>query len=61
MPLGRFVEGGGNDLAFDRARHVGHFLGTLVDEEDDEYRVRMVGGDGVGDALKENRFPRPGR
>ena len=33
---GGFVEGGGDDLGLDGALHFGHFLGTFVDEEDEE-------------------------
>jgi hypothetical protein len=37
---GRLVEGGGHHLAAHGARHLGHFLGALVDEEHDEDRPR---------------------
>ena len=40
----------------DRAGHVGHFFGALIDEEDDEGDLGVVGGDGVGDVLQEHRL-----
>ena len=46
----RLVEGRGDDLALDRALHVGDFFGPLVDQQDDERDLGMVGGDRVGDA-----------
>src|SRR5207248_9122144 len=48
------VEGGGHDLASHRPLHVGHFLGALVDQQDDEEGVGVVGGDGVRDVLQEH-------
>ena len=37
---GRLVEGRADDLALDRALHVGDFFGPLVDEQHDERRSR---------------------
>ena len=48
--LGRLVEGGGDDLALDRAAHVRDLLRPLADERDHEQDVGVVGGDAVGDA-----------
>ena len=53
---GGFVEGGGDDLGLDGALHFGHFLGTFVDEEDEESDVGVVGDDRVGDVLHQDRF-----
>ena len=49
---GRLVEGGGDDLRVDAALHVGDLFGTLVDEQDDEVHLRVVGSDGVGHFLQ---------
>ena len=56
MTGGGFVEGGGDDLGLDGALHFGHFLGTFVDEEDEESDVGVVGDDRVGDVLHQDRF-----
>ena len=53
---GGFVEGGGDDLGLDGALHFGHFLGTFVDEEDEESDVGVVGDDRVGDVLHQDRL-----
>ena len=53
---GGLVEGRAHDLALDRARHVGHFLGPLVDQQDDEIDLGMIVGDGVGDVLHHHRL-----
>jgi len=55
-----FVEGGADDFALDGALHVGDFLRALVDEQDDEHDLRMVGGNGVGDGLQAAWFCRCG-
>ena len=57
------VEGRGHDLhrLGGVAAEVGHLLGPLVDEEHDDVHLRMVGGDGVGDLLEDDRLAGPGR
>ena len=55
-----FVEGRGDDFRIDGARHVGYFFGTFVDEEHHEVSVGIVGGNGVGDLLHQNRLTRFG-
>ena len=40
--LGRLVEGRGDDLALDRAAHVGDLFGPLADERDHEEDVGVV-------------------
>ncbi len=52
----RFVEGGGDDLAFHAARHVGDFLRPLVDQQHDQEDFRVVGGDRGGDVLQHHRL-----
>ena len=58
MVLGRLVEGRGDDLALDRAAHVGDFLRALADERDHEQDLGVVGADAVGDLLEEHRLAR---
>ena len=59
MAYGRLVEGRADDLALDRAHHVGDLLRPLVDQQDDEIDLRMTGGDGVGDVLQHHRLAGP--
>ena len=47
------VERGGDDLALDRAPHVGDFFGALVDQQHHQLDVGVVGLDGVGDLLED--------
>ena len=58
VSLGLLVEGGGDDLARDVALEVGHLLGPLVDEQDEEVDVGVVLGDRVGDLLEEDGLAR---
>ena len=54
------------DVAVVRARHhfrgrhgapnFGHFLGTFVDEEDDQFHLRMILHHRIGDVLEEGRL-----
>mgnify|MGYP003693909197 CR=1 FL=1 len=57
VALRRLVEGRGDDLALDRALHVGDFLGPLVDEQHDERDLRMIRRDGVRQRLEDHRLP----
>ena len=59
--LGRTIEGGGDDLALDRALHVGDFLRALVDEHDHEMALGVVGDNRIGDRLEHHRLARLGR
>ena len=59
MPLGGLVEGRADHLSIDRALHVGHLLGTLVNEEHDQDHFLMIGHDTVGDRLQEHGFAGP--
>ena len=56
VALGRFVEGRRDHLAVHRTLHVGDFLRPLVDQQDDQVALRMIGGDGVGDVLQQHRL-----
>ena len=55
--LGMLVERRGDDLAVDRALHVGHLFRTLVDEQRDDVRFRMVDRDRVRDVLESVVLP----
>ena len=39
-----------------RALHVGHFFRALVDQQHDQIGFGVIGGDGVGDLLEEDRL-----
>jgi hypothetical protein len=41
----RLVEGGGDDFAFHRALHVGDLFRALVDKQNDEHNLWVIGGD----------------
>ena len=56
VAAGRLVEGAGDDFAAHRARHLGDFLGTLVDQQHDQVALRMVGRDRRGDVLQQHRL-----
>ena len=56
VACGGFVEGGGDDFAFDGALHVGDFFGPLVNEQHDEDDFGVVRRDGVGDGLQQHGF-----
>src|ERR1700722_8865174 len=61
---GHIVECGADDLAVgapDFAPHVRDFLGSLVDEEDEELALRMVLQDAVGNLLKKDSLARARR
>jgi hypothetical protein len=59
--VGRTVEGGGDHLALDRAPHVGDLFGSLVDQQDHQVHVGVVGLDGVGDVLHHRGLAGLGR
>ncbi len=61
MPLRRFVEGRGDHLSLHRPLHVGHLLGTFVDEQNDKVDIGMIDGKAVGDLLEQHRLSRLGR
>src|SRR5258706_6603036 len=58
---GRLVESRGDHFAAHAARHLGHFLGPLVDEQDNERHFGVVGDDGMRDVLQHDGLARLGR
>ena len=56
VALRRLVERRRDDFALDRALHVGDFFRPLVDQQDDEVDLGVVGGDAVGDVLQQHRL-----
>ena len=58
---GGFVEGGADHLALHAARHVGDFLGPLIDQQHDQEDLGVVGGDGGGDVLQHHGLAGAGR
>ena len=61
VPAGRFIEGRGDDFALDGARHLGDFLGPLIDEQHDQIALRMVRADRGRDVLQQHRLAGLGR
>src|SRR5690606_38070491 len=60
-PARGLVESRGNDLPIYRALHVGDFLRSLVDQEDDQEYLGVVVGDRLGDVLEEHGLTRARR
>ena len=58
VPVRRLVERGGDDLGRHVLLHVRDLLRALVDEKDDQFALRMIVQDGVGDLLEENGLTR---
>ena len=54
--LGQFIEGGVDNFALDGALHVRDLLGPLVDKENDEVYIRIVGLDAVRNSLQKGGF-----
>jgi hypothetical protein len=52
----RLVERRRNNLTANRAHHVGHLLGPLVDEEDDQMDLGVIRRESVGDRLEHHRL-----
>ena len=52
------VESGGDHFAADRALHLGHFFGPLVDQQHDQHDVGMIGRDRMSDVLQHHRLAR---
>ena len=61
VPRRRLVEGGTDDLAVDGARHLGHLLGALIDEQDDDDALGMVARDRIGQLLQQHGLTGEGR
>ena len=51
-----FVEGRGNYLAAHGALHVGHFLRTFVDQQNDQIDFGVIFRNGVRYALQHHRL-----
>ena len=52
----RFVEGGGEHPGTDGFLEIGDFLRPLVEQQDDQFRIRMVQADRAGDLLEQDGF-----
>ena len=46
------------DMTTHGTPHIRHFFGTFIDEQDDQFDIRMVGADRIGNVLNEDRFAR---
>ncbi len=51
-----FVEGRRDDFALHAALHIGDFLGSLIDEQDQQKHLRVVVGDRLGHVLQQDGF-----
>ena len=56
MILDRLVERGGDNLSVHRALHVGHFLGTLANQRDQQMNIIVIGSNTISDVLEQNRL-----
>ncbi len=54
MTLGRLVKCRGDNLGVNTAAHVGHLLGTLVDEQNHDVGLGVVLGDSIGDVFQQD-------
>ncbi len=61
VPAGGLVERRGYDLGGRVPLHVRHFLGALVDQQDDDVDVRVVIGDSIGHLLEQDGLAGPRR
>ena len=60
VPLCGLVECRGYDLGIHRAGHVGHFLGTLIDEQHHQVCLGMIACNAVGNVLQQQGLTRLG-
>ena len=60
MAVGGLVKRGGDDLRIDTPLHVGDFLRTFVDEQDDQVDLWVVEADGVRHILQQGGLSRLG-
>ena len=58
---GGFVECRRDDFSFDRASHLSHLLGALVDEQHHEMYFGMIGGNRVSNVLHQHGLTGLGR
>jgi hypothetical protein len=56
MSLGRLIKGCGNDLAFNRTLHIGHFLRPFADKTNHHMNVRVFTGNSVRYILHQHGF-----
>ena len=61
MTVGRFVKCRCYHLGVDTAAHVGHLLGTLVDEQYHDISLGVIFSYGIGNILEKNGLTRLGR
>ena len=61
VAVGGFVEGRCDNFGVDAALHVGHFLGSFVDEENHDVGFGVILGYGVGDILEQEGLAGLGR
>src|SRR3546814_1479905 len=57
----RFVESGANNLPLHASLHIGYFLCSLADEQDEKIDLRMLIRARLGHVLKKDGFTRTGR
>ncbi len=57
----RLVKSGGDDFAAHSALHLGHFLWPLVNQQNHYMALWIVTGDGLGNALHQQRLTGLGR
>src|SRR5574343_1156603 len=56
VTYGWFVKGRGNHFAAHGALHFGHFFRTFIDQQYDQYHIRVAGGTGVRNVLQHDRL-----
>lgn len=61
MILGKLVKGGGNYIALYRTANVCDLFRALVDQQNNDFNIRMIDADGVGDLFEQCGFARFGR
>ena len=54
VPFGRLVEGRCHHLGLYAAGHIGHLLGTLVNQENDLVYLGMIVGNRIGDGFEQH-------
>ena len=61
MAGGGLIKGAGNHFATHRTLHFGHFLWALIDQQDDQIALRMIGGNTLRDVLQHHGLACLGR
>ena len=61
MSCCRFIKCGRNHFTFDAALHFSHFFGTLINKQNHDMAVWVIGRDGMGNVLHHHRFTALGR